>query len=151
MIVLYVPCYCNFHCNFTVPVTVKIENIFFGPLFFCIRSIFYNIRAQALVYQNTAWKVSYDGVFSGPYFPVFGLNMEIYSVNLRIQPEYGKIWTRKNSVLGHFSHSEKLCASGRPMSLGSKLLNTLLNLITLSLDLLARWLDSISYIDVNVL
>ena len=23
--------------------------------------------------------------FSGPYVPVFGLNMEIYSVNLRIQ------------------------------------------------------------------
>ena len=25
--------------------------------------------------------------FSGPYFPVFRLNMEIYEVNLRIQPE----------------------------------------------------------------
>ena len=43
--------------------------------------------------------------FSGPYFPVLGLNMEIYSVNLRIQPEYGKIRTRKNSVFGHFSRS----------------------------------------------
>ena len=30
------------------------------------------------------------GVFSGPYFPVFGLNAEIYGVNLRIQSEYGK-------------------------------------------------------------
>ena len=28
------------------------------------------------------------GVFSGPYFPVFGLNTEIYGVNLRIQSEY---------------------------------------------------------------
>ena len=45
------------------------------------------------------------GVFSGPYFPVFGLNTEIYSVNLRIQSEYRKIWTRKNSVYGHFSRS----------------------------------------------
>ena len=25
----------------------------------------------------TAWKVSKYGVFSGPYFPVFGLNAEI--------------------------------------------------------------------------
>ena len=32
--------------------------------------------------------------------------MEIYSANLRIQPEYGKIGTRKNSVFGHFSRSE---------------------------------------------
>ena len=33
--------------------------------------------------------------FSGPYFPAFGLKMEIYGVNLRIQSECGKIWTRK--------------------------------------------------------
>ena len=30
-----------------------------------------------------AWKVSKYGVFSGSYFPVFGLNTEIYGVNLR--------------------------------------------------------------------
>ena len=35
-------------------------------------------------------------VFSGPYFPAF-------RVSLRIQPECGKIQTRKNSVLGYFS------------------------------------------------
>ena len=35
------------------------------------------------------------GVFSGPYFPVFGLNTEIYGVNLHIQSEYRKIRTRK--------------------------------------------------------
>ena len=29
-----------------------------------------------------------------------------YSENLRIQPEYRKIQTRKNSVFGHFSRSE---------------------------------------------
>ena len=35
-----------------------------------------------LIYcPNTAWKVSKYGVFSGPYFPVFGLNTEIYGVN----------------------------------------------------------------------
>ena len=33
---------------------------------------------------NPAWKVSKYGVFSGPYFPVFGLNTGIYFVNLRI-------------------------------------------------------------------
>ena len=32
--------------------------------------------------------------------------MEIYRVNLRIQFEYRKIRTRKNSVVGHFSRSE---------------------------------------------
>ena len=31
---------------------------------------------------GTAWKVSKYGVFSRPYFPVFGLNTEIYCVNL---------------------------------------------------------------------
>ena len=29
-------------------------------------------------------KVFKYGVFSGPYFPVFGLNTEIYSVNLAV-------------------------------------------------------------------
>ena len=32
--------------------------------------------------------------YSGPYFPAFGLNTERYSVSLRIQSKYGKIWTR---------------------------------------------------------
>ena len=38
-------------------------------------------------------------------FPVFGLNTEIYEVNLRIQFEYRKKRTRKISVFGHFSRS----------------------------------------------
>ena len=33
--------------------------------------------------------------FSGPYFPVFGLNMEVSEVNLRIRSKYGKIKTRE--------------------------------------------------------
>ena len=33
--------------------------------------------------------------FSGPYFPAFWLNMEIYGVNLRIKHECGKVRTRK--------------------------------------------------------
>ena len=42
---------------------------------------------------------------SGPYFPVFSLNTEIYTVNLRIQFEYRKMQTRKNSIFWHFSRS----------------------------------------------
>ena len=60
---------------------------------------------------NTAWKVSKYGVISGPYFPVFGLNMEIHEVNLRIQSEYRKIRTRNNSVFGHISRSENVLNS----------------------------------------
>ena len=45
--------------------------------------------------------------FSNAYFHVFGLYTEIYGVNRRIQSTYRKIWTRKNSVFGHFSRSGK--------------------------------------------
>ena len=45
------------------------------------------------------------GVFFRPYFPVFGLKKEIYSVNLSIQSKYRKMRTRKNCVSGHFSRS----------------------------------------------
>ena len=47
-------------------------------------------------------------VISVPYFPVFGLNTEIYEVNLRIQSKYRKIRTRNNYVFGHFSRSASL-------------------------------------------
>ena len=57
--------------------------------------------------SDTASEVSKYGVLAGPYFPVFGLNMDIYGVNLRIQSECKKIQTRKNSVFGHFSYSER--------------------------------------------
>ena len=54
----------------------------------------------------TVWKVSKYGVSSVPYFPVSRLNKEIYGVNLRIQSEYGKIRTRKNSMFWWFSRSD---------------------------------------------
>ena len=59
------------------------------------------------LFQNTltVWKVSKYGVISSPYFPVFGLNTEIYEINIRIQSKYWKVRTRNNSVLGHFSRS----------------------------------------------
>ena len=56
----------------------------------------------------TAWKLSKYGVISGPNFPAFELNTEIYGVNLRTLSKYRKIRTRKNSVFGHFLRSEKL-------------------------------------------
>ena len=56
-------------------------------------------------FTDTAWEVSKYGVFSGPYFPAFGLNTERYRVSLCIEPECGKIWTRRNCVFGHFLHS----------------------------------------------
>ena len=56
---------------------------------------------------HIVWKVSKYGVISGPYFPLFGLNMKIYGVNLSIQSEYRKIRTRNNSIFGHFSCSDR--------------------------------------------
>ena len=53
----------------------------------------------------TAWKVSKYGVLSGPYFPAFELHTERYLVSHRIQSKWGKIQTRKNSVVGYISHS----------------------------------------------
>ena len=43
-------------------------------------------------------------IFSGPYFPAFGLNTERHFISLRTQSECRKIGTRKNSVFGHISH-----------------------------------------------
>ena len=65
------------------------------------------MKLEATLSQNsdTAWKVSKNGVFSGPYFPSFGLKTERYEVSLRIQSECGKIRTRKNSVFGYFSQN----------------------------------------------
>ena len=54
-------------------------------------------------------EVSKYGVFSGPYFPVFGLNTDIYKENFRIQSECRKIRTRNNSVFGYFSRSVTVC------------------------------------------
>ena len=48
-------------------------------------------------------KVSRYGFFSGPHFPIFGMNTEI-KVNIHIQSEYGKIRTSKTTIASwHFS------------------------------------------------
>ena len=65
--------------------------------------------------QCIAWKMSKYGDFSGPYFPVFGLNTEIYGKNLRIQSEYRKIPIRKYSIFGHFSRSNDFASANKKM------------------------------------
>ena len=55
--------------------------------------------------SSTAWKVSKYGVVSCMYFPAFGMNTEIYYVNLHIQSEYRKIRTRNNSVFWTLFHA----------------------------------------------
>ena len=57
------------------------------------------------------------------YFPVFGLNREIYSVNLCIQFKYGKIWTRTNLVFVHFSHTEYDGANNDVFNMGKFLIH----------------------------
>ena len=51
------------------------------------------IEVKVFVKKITAWKVFKYGVFSDPYFPVFGLDM-------------GKYGPAKNSVFRHFPHCE---------------------------------------------
>ena len=58
-------------------------------------------REKEILESNYAKSVPI-GVFSGPYFLVFGLNAKIYSVNLHIQSKYGKIRTRKTPYLDSF-------------------------------------------------
>ena len=48
-----------------------------------------------VAHRFTEWKVSKYRVFSGRYFPAFGLNKERYFVSLCIQSECGKIRTEK--------------------------------------------------------
>ena len=62
--------------------------------------------SEESVQQALMCTLSKYGVFSGPHFPVFGLNTEIYYLNLRIQSEYRKIRSRKYSIFRHFSRSE---------------------------------------------
>ena len=68
--------------------------------------ISWEVLAQSAPY--TSWKVSKYGVIFGPYFPAFGLNTEIYRVNLRVESECREIQTRNNSVFGHFWRSVNL-------------------------------------------
>ena len=61
--------------------------------------MFYKVKTNAIHCVKSVRIQS----FSGPYFPAFGLNTEIYRVTLRIQSECAKIRTRKspNTVTFH--------------------------------------------------
>ena len=62
------------------------------------------VKKEWKYWQNIYWvKSAQIQSYSGPYFPVFGLNTAIYSVNIRLQTEYRKIRTRNNFIFGHFS------------------------------------------------
>ena len=87
---------------------------------------------QSYNHKITAWKVSKYGVISGPYFPVFGLNTQIYEVNLIIQSKYRKIRTRNNSAFGHISRSECIKQQRNP---------------ELLLQVLLMWMNNIKFIN----
>ena len=64
------------------------------------------VKSTRLMFRDvvTAWRVSKYGVFSGPYFPAFGLNTESYPVPLRILSKCGKIQTTKVRIWTLFTH-----------------------------------------------
>ena len=81
--ILYLLCMPTFHWHHT----------------FSCRLFLQKIVIHFWIHLCTAWKVTRYGVFSGPYFPAFGLNTKRCSSN------GVKYWTRNNSVFGHFSRS----------------------------------------------
>ena len=58
----------------------------------CLRRNYSGVSAK--VFKDHCVKSAKYGVFSGPYFPAFGLNTERYGVSPHIQSESGKIKTR---------------------------------------------------------
>ena len=58
-----------------------------------------SVELKLIYLLYTEWKVSKYRVFSGPYFPTFGLNTR------DTKSECGKIRTRRNSIFGHISCS----------------------------------------------
>ena len=96
--------------------------------------------SEESVQQALMCTLSKYGVFSGPHFPVFGLNTEIYYLNLRIQSEYRKIRSRKYSIFRHFSRGED--------EDGVKSYNEkFLNLICTSTDLIQQIICLIHFVE----
>ena len=71
--------------------------------FYSFQMLLFIKRKNTKIFQKES-KLS--KVFPGPHFPVFGMNTDIYSVNIRIQSKYRKIRTRKNSVFARFSRRD---------------------------------------------
>ena len=75
--------------NFLEP-PILAKNVFFNSSYFkcfLIPIIFVDTLFRTIFRTQTVWKVPKYGVFSGPYFPVFGLNTGKYG------PEKLRIWT----------------------------------------------------------
>ena len=84
---------------------IKNQRRFYFLAIFFVKMYLYRRFTEKRLRSVTTWKVPESKVSSGLYFPVFGLNTGIYSLNLRIESEYEKIQTRENSVLGRFSRN----------------------------------------------
>ena len=80
---------------------------------------------ETLEQRITLREVSKYGVFSGPYFPAFGLNTEGYSVSFHIQSECGKYGPEKTPYLDNFQ-AVLLC---RFLILFNLLLNRILTVL----------------------
>ena len=81
--------------NFLEP-PIFAKNVFFNSSYFkclLIPIIFVDMLFRTIFRTQTVWKVSKCGVFSGPYFPVFGLNT-------------GKYGPEKLRILTLFTQSE---------------------------------------------
>ena len=99
----FFPFYLMFSLHFTLFVS-SFSNFQIGQIFVnCLYPIF-KVNENN-INSSTAWKVSKYGVVSCMYFPAFGMNTEIYYVNLHIQSEYRKIRTRNNSLFWTLFHA----------------------------------------------
>ena len=99
---------------------MRINFLYWKKLFINVHFCFVNLLFIICSMVWRPWctlreKVPKYGAFSGPYFPAFVLNTEIYGVNICVQSECGKILTRKNSLVVHFTRIgffwENLCFS----------------------------------------
>ena len=94
-------CYCKFPCQrmiYSIIHYIYIYIFHYIPLciplyIFVILNCVKSVRIQS---------------FSGPHFPAFRLNREIYFVNFRVQSESRKIWTRKTTITDSFYSVFKL-------------------------------------------
>ena len=93
---------------------------------------FFRVLTTPLI--ANAWKLSGSGVLSGPYFPTFGLNTDIYKVeDFHVQSECKKIQTKKNPGSGtfHFSRAVRVTGIYLPTNNDSFIIIKYLNIISL--------------------
>ena len=89
---------------FASPIFITFVLYFHEDVLSILSRCFCSLREKIQKFFQKESKLS--KVFPGPHFPVFGMNTDIYSVNIRIQSKYRKIRTRKNSVFARFSRRD---------------------------------------------